>query len=229
MSVNGAKFNTLSEDDRMNFENIEVSVCIFIHLSEDLRKDYFRRIQNGVPLSKTEIVWSMAHPFMTLVRQIRVEMFEKVKHLWETNRYTDLHLFFNIANVLQGGYPRLHSDNLIKWLNKQDPAKSYDDLAVGVRTVITILYTTIKTPLHQRMKSSFTLDIVYWTVSHGLRAPPVSAVETFSATVGRKLMDQEVTDEHAEKYYNLVKTGAMSTAYTRQICISRAQIISEVL
>jgi hypothetical protein len=227
----GGYFKDLSEDERQDFESIEVSVCIFTNLSPSQRQDYFRRIQNGVVLNQCEMIWSQAdHPLMIEIRRMRSELLDKLKVIWSTKRYTDIQLIFNIANMINGKNPTLQSTGLTDWLSRQSKTADYKDTARAIRVVILVLHSVMSAcpQLHQKLKVPFTLDLANWIISNNCRKPSVNVIKNFSNDIGKLITqsDEDVEHQYSKDYFSILKNGAASHQYSNRIALTRFQIVS---
>jgi hypothetical protein len=223
----GCRFEDLSDKSRAVFENIEVSICVFYNLPLDKREDYFRRIQNGVPLRKPEIIWSMTHPFMDQVRKIRIELIEIVSDLWETQRYADLCLFFNIATVIEGKSPVLRSENLKKWIIAKPTTENYEILGNKIRTAVKMLYSCVNTPLHAKLRMPVVLDLVTWIVRHDFQKPSEKKVTDFIKAVVRLISGEKETNKLANEYHKLL--GVTSDVFIHKNFMNRYQVLESLL
>jgi hypothetical protein len=232
LKTNGKFFRDLTDDQRENFNNIQVNVCIFTDLSQEDRQDYFRRIQKGVILNQPELIWSeVDHPLMKQIRLIRNELFDEIKNLWRTKRYTDLQLFINIIHMIQGKNPTLQSSGLTDWIGKQSKNDDYTDVARKLKIVIRCLNKIVTScpGFHQKLKAPFTFDLAHWIIKHDFREPNVGIISEFSSNIGKLIMNEDVNDEIARTYFTLLTVGASSYQYTTKTTTSRYQIISQLL
>ena len=229
----GRYFNDLSEDERQDFESIEVSICIFTNLSPPQRQDYFRRIQNGVVLNQCEMNWSQAdHPLMIEVRRMRSDLLDKIKVIWSIKRYTDIQLIFNIVNMINGKNPVLQSTGLTEWLNRQSKTADYKDIIKGTFKVIVCLHSIISAcpQLHQKLKVPFTLDLANWIISNPLRKPSINVIKKFTSDIGKLITKskEDIDYQYTKDYFSILTTGAASGQYTNKITVARIQIVSSM-
>lgn len=142
LTVNGRKFEDMSENDREDFKCINIQVCIFDNLTYEQRREYFRRIQEGVNLTQTEIMWSLEDKNIVVeLRKMRERSMEYVSQLWDTKRYSDLTLLCNLAAMLMkpGEISKVvagHSTALKNWIIKTDNDKNYIHIAQNVREIM---------------------------------------------------------------------------------------------
>ena len=229
----GKFFQDLTDDQRQEFNNIQVNVCVFIDLSQQDRQDYFRRIQKGVILNQPELIWSeVDHPLMQEIRLVRQELFEKITKIWRTKRYTDLQLLLNVVHMIQGKNPTLQSSGLTDWIGKQSKSDDYKDTSRKLRIVISALYTIVTScpSFHQKLKAPFTFDLAQWIINHEFRIPNCNKITEFSTNIGKLILkNEEVCDDLAKSYFENLSKGASSYQYTKKTTIGRYQIISQLL
>jgi hypothetical protein len=231
-SKKGLKFKDLDEFSRSKFINTPVSVCVFSGLTNDEREDYFRRIQNGVTLTKPEIIWSMTHGFMTELKKVRKELLDGIGIIWPTKRYSDLTLFFNIAHVIEGGAPTLRSEYLKKWLKKKPKDDNYEDIFHKIKTVIKRTIKSVEgIQFHTKIKIPLILDIITWIIKNNFKKPSSQKISDFSKSLGLLLNKKLVEDALVIEYFNLAGSRNTTTCdfYTIKNSTSRYQVIEKVL
>ena len=228
----GKKFQDLDEFTRSLFGSTPVSICIFQGLTCDEREDYFRRIQNGVTLTKPEIIWSMSHNFMTELKKVRQDLLNGIGTIWSIKRYSDLSLFFNIANVIEGGTPTLRSEQLKKWLKKKPKCDNYEEIFLKIKKVIKRTVSSINgVQFHTKIKVPLVLDIITWIIKNDFKKPSSEKISDFSTLLGLLINKKPVEDVLVNQYYNLAGTRNKTTCdyYTVKNSTSRYQIIEKVL
>lgn len=228
----GELFSELSKSASRSFNSIEITVCIFTDLTQKERQDYFIRIQGGVRLNQPEHIWAMNdHNLISEIKKVRKELEAELKCLWDTDRYNDLQLTLNIANMLNGKNPVLHSDAMTKWVDKQFKNTDYSDLCKNIKRVIILLHSIIsQCTLHSKFKVPFTLDLAHWIISNDFKIPSIEIVTLFIGNIGQLKLDinYETTDQISKQYFNILNQGALSAQFSIKSAITRLQILSEL-
>ena len=230
----GFYFNDLSKSASNSFMNIQVSICIFRDLSQEDRQDYFRRIQNGVTLNQPELIWSQDdHPLVKEIKKVRTELFDKIKCIWETKRYTDLQLSMNIVNMLNNKCPVLQSTGITQWLNAQSRSENYYELSRKVNLVLIKLHSIISVcpRIHQKLKVPFTLDLAHWIISNDFKIPSIEIISEFIGNIGQLIVDDkndQNINQLTKKYFTILKNGAASYQYSKKVATARFQLLTEL-
>ena len=162
----------LADNEKEDFKNIEVQVCVFQNLSPEQRQTYFRRIQMGCVLRQPEILWSMeTNPVVKLAREIRGKHLAEIDVIWTTTkRYTDLNLLFNVIAIIMAHADDVktasagHSTSMTRWVTKHDDKSDLpiSELRVKSINLISQLHKIISSlPVLRCMyRSTFVLDLV---------------------------------------------------------------------
>jgi hypothetical protein len=231
--VNGSLFKDLSEEKRHEFENLNVSVCVFINLDPDDREEYFRRIQKGIVLNQCEIIWSkQSHPLVKILCKINNSMKEKLEQIWfDCKRYKSLQLLINIAFMImkQNKGPVLQSNKLTSFIDSLDKNEEYNEIYPLICKVVDILYDVIPDDKCKKIEAAFTLDISRWIIENKYKTPDTEIIQNFSndfTNLSNKLNVELVI---VNKYFNLLTTGSSGSQYSLGKVNSRYNIIKELL
>ena len=228
----GEIFSDLSRSANRSFNSIEITICIFTDLTQKERQDYFIRIQGGVRLNQPEHIWSQNdHNLVCEIKKVRHELLDKITCIWDTDRYNDFQLTLNIANMLNGKCPVLHSDAMTKWVNKQSKNIDYSEIYTNVKRVLLQLHSVISVcTLHSKLKAPFTLDLAHWIISNDFKTPSIEIVTTFIGDIGQLILNNqyENASQISKKYFTHLKTGAASAQYTQKVAIARLQLLTEL-
>ncbi len=205
-------YGAMDESAQEAFKNIELQVCIFYNLDEHSRMDYFRRIQNGVTLNQTEIVWSMNdNNLVCALKRFRTKKADLIKQLWGTKRYTDLHLLFNVAAMILSDTPESasagYSSAMTTWVTKHQTV-SYDfkllraTMAVVLQDVADIVPNTI----HGINRNCCVIDTCRYIIVHK------NTFTTKHAARARDFMDQllsptSCSSMYVKRYATLAASG----------------------
>jgi len=232
ISGEGEFFSDLSRSANRSFNSIEITICIFTDLTQKERQDYFIRIQGGVRLNQPEHIWSQNdHNLVCEIKKVRHDLLDKITCIWDTDRYNDFQLTLNIANMLNGKCPVLHSDAMTKWVNKQSKNIDYSEIYTNVKRVILQLHSVISVcTLHSKLKAPFTLDLAHWIISNDFKTPSIEIVTTFIGDIGQLILNNQYKNasQISKKYFTHLKTGAASAQYTQKVAIARLQLLTEL-
>lgn len=234
LRVQDGLFSELSGDAQDDFRAINVQVCVFKNLSYDQRREYFRRIQEGVSLNQTEIVWSYEdRPLIVELRKVRDQMLDSIDVLWETNRYSDMTLLCNIAAMAMGKNIARdsagHSTSLTNWVKKSAIDGDYVTVARCVKVVIKKLVETLTVQPNSKAKPWVVLDLARVLIHQNLKNLDVPKVERFITEVDQYMLhddEPEMTD--VIKYVAILRDGASSKMYTSKSIEARFEIVKNL-
>ena len=232
LRVRNKLFSDSTEEDKDNFLNIEIQICVFQNLDKQCREDYFRRIQGGVQLSKGELLWSMEdNAFVNSVKKYRTQNFSKIVEIWDTYRYKDMFLLFNLAGFIMSddvsSYSIKHSTTLSNWVGRSKTIMQYDDIMFKVDRLLNILhYHTVTLKMLDGMyKKTFILDLARFLV--------FTDYAEFDFTILDDLVDAMCGKKNslsilACEYNGLIKSGIGSAQYSSRLVQPRFDVIMRV-
>ena len=233
ISVNGFLFKDLSEEKRHEFENLNVSVCVFINLDPDDREEYFRRIQKGIVLNQCEIIWSkQSHPLVKILCKINNSMKEKLEQIWfDCKRYKSLQLLINISQMIirPNKGPVLQSNKLTNFIDTINKNEDYDEIYPYICNVVNILYDIIPDDKCKKLDTAFTLDISRWIIENRYKTPNIEIINNFSNDFINLSNKLEVKSSIVNKYFILLTTGSSGSQYSSCKVNLRYNIIKELL
>lgn len=232
--VQGGKFSELSDDTQDDFRAINIQVCVFKNLAYEQRREYFRRIQEGVSLNQTEIVWSYEdRPLVVELRKIREQTLDSIDILWETNRYSDMTLLCNIAAMVMGKNISRdsagHSSSLTNWVKKSPCDFNYVVVCRCVKEIIRKLVNVLQVQPNAKAKPWIVLDLARVIIYKGRTPIDAAKVEQFVTQVDQYMLhddEPEMTD--VIKYVAILRDGAASKMYTSKSIEARFEIVKNL-
>ena len=234
LRVEDGLFSELSGDAQDDFRAINVQVCVFKNLSYEQRREYFRRIQEGVSLKQTEIAWSYEdRPLIVEIRKVREQIINSIDILWETNRYSDMTLLCNIAAMALGKNIAKdsagHSTALTKWVKKSSIDGDYIQVARVVKAVINKLTETLTVQPNSKAKPWVVLDLARVFLNKGLKNINAFNVYKFVTELDRYMLHgDEPSMTEVIKYADIIKKGASSNMYTSKLIETRFEILKNL-
>lgn len=232
--VQGGVFSELDDNSQDDFRAINVQVCIFKNLSYEQRREYFRRIQEGVSLNQTEIVWSYEdRPLIIEIRKVRAQMLDSIDLLWETNRYSDMTLLCNIAAMVMGKNIARdsagHSSSLTNWVKKSSVNENYIVICRCVKEVVKKLVEILVVQPNAKAKPWIILDLARVLVSRNLKPLDTAKVEQFVTQVDQYMLHNDEPDMlDVRKYVTILHEGAASKMYTSKSIEARFEIVKNL-
>ena len=233
-SSEGIAFKEMNEDARADFEGIQISICVFEHLTPREREDYFRRIQNGVRLNQTEIMWSECdHNLVIQMKLMKPKVEESIEDLWSTKRYADMMLYINIVAMILGKGPTLHSTHMMDWLDKQPKNSDYSAVMDAAKTIILNIATIDKlSTSNDKCKKFLILDVCHWMTHNGLKVPDVEKIDKFISDLDNlhaKGKEAPPASRLAIRYYEHIRDSVGSAGFSMKMAKARLQILTELL
>lgn len=235
-------YSELTDDEKYKFENIEVQICIFLNMSDYERRDYYRRIQNGVTLNKCEIIWSYDHhSFIQNLKIYRAANITTLQKMWNTKRYTDLQLICNLAAIIMNLNCKhanaSHSTYMIHWVEKQDYSMDYTEVFEKIHK--TILYVSTIADnidrIDRKFRQPIMLDLcrLYIYNNYVEFSPNVyNHIMTFIKNVASMKLDNDFTDVDTNgnqyKYYELIHWSATSAQYSNIQIMNRFPLFKNI-
>ena len=232
--VQGGVFSELSDDLQDDFRAINVQVCVFKNLSYEHRREYFRRIQEGVSLNQTEIVWSYEdRPLIVELRKIREHVLDSIDVLWETSRYSDMTLLCNIAAMVMGKNIAKdsagHSTSLTNWVKKSASDQNYVVIGQAVKKVIRRLVEVLTVQPNSKAKPWVILDLSRVIVHREYKKINIDTVERFITELDRYMLHGDEPDiVDVVKYAAILRSGASSHMYTAKIIEARYEVVKNL-
>lgn len=230
LSVNGTRFSERSEDEKEDFKAINIQVCIFKNLNYDLRRDYFRRIQEGCSLTQCEIIWSMEDkPLVNMIRKVRSSKLEVIEKLWETDRYSDLTYLCNLIAVLIGSSPNRdcagHSTSMKLWVSKTANDENYIVHEKVMKHIIDVTASLLRVNLTKKAKHCFVIDLsryIFYT-----KKPNQDKVDDIVEQINRYFtLNENPEDHNILDYCNYIEEGAASKQYSKNAFEVRMEIFN---
>jgi len=237
LEVRGHRYEDLDISAKMWFGNIQIQTVIFGRLAEDDKRHYFRCIQEGVNLSKTEQIWSEDRlPFVFNLRRVRERRLRDIQEFAETKRYSDFTILCNIAAMIIGAKniekaTAGHSTALTAWVRRQQMKDSEAQDIMGVLDVIlTRLHAVLsvhRTP--DKVRVSVTLDLARYIVYklHRDQTADLDRMRSFVQAINDCLAGV-VPDEcppHLAEYVSVILRDTASKTYTRKSFEQRFNLI----
>ena len=232
--VQGGVFSELSDDTQDDFRAINIQVCVFKNLPYEQRREYFRRIQEGVSLNQTEIVWSYEdRPLIVELRKIREQILDSIDTLWETNRYSDMTLLCNIAAMVMGKNIARdsagHSSSLTNWVKKSSVDENYIVICRCVKEVVKKLVEILVVQPNAKAKPWIILDLARVLVSRNLKPLDTAKVERFVTQVNQYMLHNDEPDMlDVLKYVAILHEGAASKMYTSKSIEARFEVVKNL-
>jgi hypothetical protein len=232
--VHGGVFSELSDDLQDDFKAINIQVCVFKNLSYEPRREYFRRIQEGVSLNQTEIVWSYEdRPLIVELRKVREQVIDSISILWETNRYSDMTLLCNIAAMVIGKNIARdsagHSTAMTNWVKKSKSDQNYVVVGQAVKKVIRLLAEVLTVQPNSKSKPWVVMDLARVIVHRGYNRINIYVVEHFVTELNLYMLHGDEPDrEDVIKYAAIIRSGVPSHMYTANVIESRYEVVKNL-
>lgn len=210
--VQGGVFSELSGDIRDDFMAINIQCCIFKEITDEDKREYFRRIQEGVSLNQTEIVWSHEErPIVSELRKIRKGVLDYIEVIWDTKRYSDMTLLCNISAMVIGKRLANHNTSLTTWIKNQCEidGQMVKDIVVRIATLFTV-------QPHPKIKHLLVLDLARLLVHINLGWIDEHVLKQFITESNQYIIrGDEPTIEGVVKYASSIKQGTLKSMDTR--------------
>ena len=235
ISVDNIRFEEFSEDDKEDFRSINVQVCIFKNLGDDQRREYFRRIQEGVSLTQTEIIWSLQGiPIVDRVRNIHETCLKNIDLLWKTDRYSDLTLLLNLGIIfMEKNISRAcagHSTALTNWVKKSPrDGHNFRQIEDGIKLILQRLVNLLTVMPNEKAKPWVVMDIARILVYKNFKGVTEEKVVTFVTELDKYMVNNEETEiEAVAEYAEVISKGASSHQYTCKNFERRFEILKKI-
>lgn len=233
--VQGGVFSELLDDIKDDFRSINVQVCVFKNLSYEQRREYFRRIQEGVSLNQTEIVWSYEdRPLIAELRKVRSKLFESIQTLWDTNHYSDMTMLCNIAAMVMSKNVATasagHSTSLTNWVKKGNcgDEPDYNHVGQNVKKVITQLVRLLSVQPVAQAKPWIVLDFARIIVYTDYTTLDIDTAKHFVIGLNQYILELNEPDDQSIVNYAKITEGKPANKYVRKSIEARFEIIKNL-
>lgn len=220
LQVDGMFFEEMDEEMKERFLHTEIQVCILNEMSFNFRTEYFRRIQEGVSLSKCEIIWSMHnHELVSFLKNIRTIHFEILQKTWNTRRFADLVYLLNTVSMMTTkevlSANAGHGEHLINFVKKFNKNQNIDFQELNDKFSLLFIKIEEITYLLQLMtgikKSCLILDLTRYIIYNKYRLPDIEKLTMLIETLA---FNNESCDMYTMAYKHTIDTSLGSKQYT---------------
>ena len=240
-------FHELDKMLQMEFKAKQLQVCTFSKITKEQRRDFFRRIQEGVSLNSMEKLHSRDHALISFIR----DHYSQHRSLYnciltESAQKRFGYQKFSINELAMVMYERMNKftiagsdDRSLSWIDKQENQpptelvqQQFHDCVKAIADLLLKLPVGQQGPpnryLPPKVHTQFILDIARILIHTSARQPithTLGVLQKFATQlrlVANKCEDPTLSP-YANRYITTIEKGAASAQYSKKVVEDRLE------